>query len=200
MELGVFTAINTIQKKLAEKGIDKAHYNDQQKYNFRGIDDVYNALANLLAENGLCIIPYVVNRTCEAKTTKTGGNLFFTTVEVEYTLISSRDGSQIKCKTFGEAMDSGDKSTNKAMSTAYKYMCFQVFCIPTEGDNDSDNNSYDLSAELPEALKNAILQANNQQALNGIYKREFNNLTTAQQAEFVELCKNRKQELANANS
>ena len=53
---------------------------------------------------------------------------------------------------------------------------------------------------FPETLKNAILQANNQQALNDIYKREFNNLTTAQQAEFVELCKNRKQELANANS
>ncbi len=53
---------------------------------------------------------------------------------------------------------------------------------------------------FPEALKNAIQQAGNQQALNDIYKREFNNLTTAQQAEFVELCKNHKQELANANS
>ena len=55
-------------------------------------------------------------------------------------------------------------------------------------------------AEIPETLKNAIMQAKDQQALNDIYRREFNNLTTAQQAEFVELCKNRKQELANANS
>ncbi|MFS0844210.1 MAG: ERF family protein [Roseburia hominis] len=29
-------------------------------------------------------------------------------------------------------MDSGDKATNKAMSVAFKYACFQVFCIPTE--------------------------------------------------------------------
>lgn len=35
-------------------------------------------------------------------------------------------------------MDTADKSTNKAMSAAYKYLCLQLFCIPTEGDNDAD--------------------------------------------------------------
>ena len=35
-------------------------------------------------------------------------------------------------------MDSGDKATNKAMSIAYKYACFQVFCIPTEEMMDPD--------------------------------------------------------------
>ena len=46
--------------------------------------------------------------------------------------------------TYGEAMDSADKSTNKAMSAAYKYMCLQVFCIPTEGDNDADGTTPDM--------------------------------------------------------
>lgn len=200
MELEVFRAINNVQKKLAETGISKGHYNTEQKYNFRGIDDIYNALANLLADNKLCIIPYVVNRTREQKTSKNGGIIFVTTVEVEYTIISSADGSQVKCKTFGEAMDSADKSTNKAMSAAYKYMCFQVFCIPTEGDNDADKSTPELNAEIPETLKNAIMQAKDQQALNDIYRREYNNLTTTQQAEFVEQCSKRKQELVNANS
>ena len=38
----------------------------------------------------------------------------------------------------GEGMDSGDKSSNKAMSVAFKYACFQVFCIPTEEMKDPD--------------------------------------------------------------
>ena len=35
-------------------------------------------------------------------------------------------------------MDSGDKATNKAMAIAFKYACFQVFCIPTEEMKEQD--------------------------------------------------------------
>lgn len=35
-------------------------------------------------------------------------------------------------------MDSGDKATNKAMASAFKYACFQVFCIPTEEMKEQD--------------------------------------------------------------
>ena len=35
-------------------------------------------------------------------------------------------------------MDSGDKASNKAMSAAFKYACFQTFCIPTEEMQDPD--------------------------------------------------------------
>ncbi len=40
-----------------------------------------------------------------------------------------------------QGLDSGDKATNKAMSVAFKYACFQTFCIPTENlidDPDAD--------------------------------------------------------------
>ena len=60
------------------------------------------------------------------------------TVEAEFDFVSADDGSVHTARTFGEAMDSGDKATNKAMSAAYKYACFQTFAIPTEGDNDAD--------------------------------------------------------------
>ncbi|SPW12874.1 Uncharacterised protein [Cronobacter sakazakii] len=46
--------------------------------------------------------------------------------------MSTKDGSVHTVVTYGEAMDSGDKATNKAMSIAYKYAAFQAFCIPTE--------------------------------------------------------------------
>jgi hypothetical protein len=65
---------------------------------------------------------------------------------MEFTLASAIDGSTTLAQMFGEAMDSGDKATNKAMSAAYKYMAMQVFCIPTEGDNDADAHAPQLAS------------------------------------------------------
>ena len=55
--------------------------------------------------------------------------------------------------TIGEGMDSGDKATNKAMAIAFKYACFQVFCIPTEEMNDPDSESPEAQ---PKGDKNMI--------------------------------------------
>jgi hypothetical protein len=44
-------------------------------------------------------------------------------------------------------MDSGDKATNKAMSAAYKYMAFQTFAIPTEGENDADHQTHEVATK-----------------------------------------------------
>jgi hypothetical protein len=128
----VYNAINAVQSEMSQVGISKDKKNVQQGYNFRGIDDVYGALAPMLAKHKLCIIPYVLARSVVERQTKSGGVLFYTTVECEFHFISAVDGSKHIAKTFGEAMDSGDKSTNKAMSAAYKYAAFQTFCIPVD--------------------------------------------------------------------
>ena len=136
--MSVYKYINAVQSALAHDGISKDRKNVQQGYSFRGIDDVYNALAPLLAKNGLCILPRMISRNCEERQTQKGGTLFYVTVEAEFDFVCADDGSKHTVKTFGEAMDSGDKATNKAMSAAYKYAAFQAFAIPTEGDNDAD--------------------------------------------------------------
>ena len=76
------------------------------------------------------------------RSSKAGAALFYVTVEVEFDFVSAEDGSKHTVKTFGEAMDSGDKATNKAMSAAYKYAAFQAFSIPTESDNDADASTH----------------------------------------------------------
>lgn len=134
----VYQAINAVQAELSKDGITKSRRNQQQGYNFRGIDDVYNALSPLLAKHGLCILPRVLARDCQERTTQKGGVLFYVTVEAEFDFVCAEDGSKHVVRTFGEAMDSADKATNKAMSAAYKYAAFQAFAIPTEADNDAD--------------------------------------------------------------
>jgi hypothetical protein len=146
--MNVYQAISAVQKDLSTQGISKDRKNMQGSgYSFRGIDDVYNALAPFLAKHGLCILPRVLNRESVERQSKAGGALFYITVEVEFDLVAA-DGSKHTIKTFGEAMDSGDKATNKAMSAAYKYACMQSFCIPTEGDNDADNQTHQVAPKV----------------------------------------------------
>lgn len=144
--MSIYKAINAVQAELAKTGISKDRTNTQGSgYKFRGIDDVYNAVSPLLAKHGLCILPRVLTRSCAERQSKQGGALFYITVEVEFDFVSSEDGSKHTVKTFGEAMDSGDKATNKAMSAAYKYAVFMAFSIPTEADNDADLHTYEVA-------------------------------------------------------
>jgi len=139
----VYSAISEVMSKLAKVGISKANKNTQQGYKFRGIDDVYNALAPFLSESKLLILPRVLNRIVTERETKSGGVLFYVVLDVEFDLVSAIDGSQHTVRVAGEAMDSADKATNKAMSAAFKYCCMEVFCIPTEGDNDADATTHE---------------------------------------------------------
>lgn len=147
--MSVYKAINKVQAELASTGIAKDKRNTQGSgYNFRGIDDVYNALAPLLAKHGLCVIPRFVSRQIAERQSQKGGALFYVTVEAEFDFVSADDGSKHTARTFGEAMDSGDKATNKAMSAAYKYAAFQTFAIPTEGQPDADQDTHHVAAEF----------------------------------------------------
>lgn len=144
--MNVYQAICAVAKEMAAEGISKGRKNQQQGYSFRGIDDVYNALAPRLAAHGLVILPRMIGRTVTERETAKGGVLFYVVVEAEFDFVSASDGTRHTIKTYGEAMDSGDKATNKAMSAAYKYAAMQAFCIPTEGDNDADLHTHEVKA------------------------------------------------------
>ena len=157
----VYQAINKVQAELAKIGITKSRTNQQgATYKFRGIDDIFNTISPLLAEHGLCILPRVLARECVERQTKAGGAIFYVTVEVEFDFVCAEDGSKHTVKTFGEAMDTSDKATNKAMSAAYKYAALQAFAIPTEGDNDADSHTPEVAARTappPAPIKKTLL-------------------------------------------
>jgi len=148
--MNVYALIAAVSADVAKTGIGKERKNEQQGYKFRGVDDVYNALAPVLARHGLVILPRMLSRECVERQTQRGNALFYITVEAEFDFVSAHDGSRHTARTYGEAMDSGDKGTNKAMSAAYKYVTFQTFCIPTEGDNDADAHTIEAVTPLVE--------------------------------------------------
>jgi hypothetical protein len=145
----VYDCITAVTSAMARDGIAKSRKNISQNYAFRGIDDVYNSLSRELSSARLVITPTVLERQLTERESTKGGVLFYVLVKVRFTLTSAEDLSSVTVETFGEAMDSGDKATNKAMSAAYKYMAMQVFCIPTEGDNDADATTHEVLVAQP---------------------------------------------------
>lgn len=138
---GVYAAISAVMHDLAEHGIGKDRDNLQQGYKFRGIDDVYNALAPLLVKHGLLVLPNVLERTVTQYETGKGTLMFNVVLRVDFQFIYVEDATMHHAVFYGEASDTGDKATNKAMSAAFKYACIEVFCIPTVGDNDADSST-----------------------------------------------------------
>ena len=133
----VLRAILAVATAIGESGIAKGRRNQQQGYNFRGIDDIYNALIRSIRGLAFHLAAHARAHARGAHG-EGGGALFYVTVTAEFDFTASADGSFRTVRTYGEAMDAADKATNKAMSAAYKYAVMQTFAIPTEGDNDAD--------------------------------------------------------------
>ena len=131
----IYEAISNVMAEIGAIGKEKK--NQQQGFMYRGIDDVMNALQPALVKHKVFITPEVLSEQREERASKNGGVMFSVRLEISYRFYTV-DGSFIETKVIGEAMDSGDKATNKAMSIGYKYACFQVFCIPTEEMKDPD--------------------------------------------------------------
>jgi len=180
----VYAAISAVARDMAETGISKDSENKAQKFKFRGIDAVYNALAPALVRHGLLILPRMTERTVAERKSSSGGALFYVTVKAEFDFVGTEDGSVHTVSTYGEAMDSGDKATNKAMSIAYKYAAFQAFCIPTEETAiDADAEVHHVAVRSPdEILADFTAQAAKCKTLDelkGIYTPAWNALGSA---------------------
>lgn len=125
--------------------IAKDRKNQQQGFNFRGIDDVYNALHPILAKHGVFSTTEVIAERTEERQTKSGGNLIYRILTVKFTFYAA-DGSHVESVMIGEGMDSGDKASNKAMAIAHKYALLQLLAIPTEDAKDPDAETHHVVA------------------------------------------------------
>ena len=117
--------------------IGKDRRNQQQGFQFRGIDDVMNELHSSLAKCGVFVLPKVLEETRTTGKTSRGGDMFYTRLKINFGFYAE-DGSHVDAVVIGEAMDTGDKASNKALSIGLKYAMLQVFCIPTEDEKDPD--------------------------------------------------------------
>ncbi|WP_162626507.1 ERF family protein [Acinetobacter sp. CFCC 10889] len=193
----IYLAIHAIQAYLAKVGIAKSHStksnrpnNKQnsnfQDYNFRSVDDIYNVVTPLLSENNIVCIPDVKSTTVEKLVDSYGKISHHTHIEVEYKFLSIVDESFVTIRMAGEAKDSTDKGSQKALSNAHKYCYIQMFSIPTKGENDIEQQSNaQFYQQQTNHNQNHYQQQNNQQ--NNRQQRSVNTVTDEQLSQFIEI-------------
>lgn len=137
----IYSAICGVMEDVGAVG--KGDYNRQQNFKYRGVESVMNALNPAMIKHKVFCTPEVLEQNREERTTAKGANLIYSVCRMRYRFFAT-DGSFVDAVVVGEGMDSGDKATNKAMAVAFKYACFQTFCIPTESLVD------DPDAETPD--------------------------------------------------
>lgn len=115
-------------------------------YKFRGIDDFLNALQPAFIKHGIVVVPQVQSVAREERPTKNGGVAINTILTIAYEFHGA-GGDNIRAVVVGEGADSTDKGCNKAMSSAFKYLACQSFCIPT------DEPELDTEANVPHDAK-----------------------------------------------
>jgi hypothetical protein len=145
--LNIYQALDSIMQEI--EAIGKNKKNASQGYSFRGIDDMYNSIQPLFKKHHVFIVSNVLESKREERLTKSGGALIYTIAKCQFKFYTT-DGTFVESVLEGEAMDSGDKSTNKAMSTALKYALMQMFLIPTEEKLDTEYQSHDV---IPKVVK-----------------------------------------------
>ena len=162
------------------KAITKSEKNQQQGFKFRGIDNVMNELHELFARNEVFILQDVKSFETENRQLKSGSMITYTraTITFRYT---TTDGSFVETTNVGEAMDTGDKGMNKAMSIALKYSLLQMFLIPTEEQKDPDATT----PEETDFKKNAMNDIENATDMKGLMKVWNKYPTLQKDSEFV---------------
>lgn len=148
--MNIYQAMTAIMKSV--EAIKKDKTNQQQKFKYRGIDDVMNALHDAFAENGVFLTTEVLERSEVERRSGSGGNLFYVTQKIRF-MFHAPDGSNVSSTVYGTAMDSGDKADNKGLSIGLKYALLQAFLIPTEDMVDPDSETHTVAPETAKEQK-----------------------------------------------
>lgn len=125
------TVIQALANVMAEvTSIGKDDFNAFHQFNFRGIDTVLKRVGPAFRNHGVVPIPEVRQIDSADLTAKDGKHKRGVTLTVAYTFYGPR-GDSITTVVPGEANDTEDKATSKAMSVAFRTALLQVLAIPT---------------------------------------------------------------------
>lgn len=153
------TSHPNIQTSLANvmedvRQVAKSDRNTQQGFTFRGIDSVVNAVAPALRKHNVIVVPTVEDYAYETVTIgRNQTQMGHVRLKVIYTFHGPA-GDSIAATVVGEAMDSGDKATAKAMSVCFRTALLQALALPTD-EVDPDAVSYERAPKKTSGLAEA---------------------------------------------
>lgn len=145
----IYRKMSDVMKDI--KAVTKDQKNTAQGFKFRGIDQFVNALYPALTKHGVFMTPFCSHESHEVKdVTRSSGKAG---VDKHVTLYMcynfyAEDGSYVTIGPIpGEGLDSGDKATNKALSSCLKYALIQTFSVPTEDMAEADLDTPEIGTK-----------------------------------------------------
>lgn len=148
---GVYDAVSRVLSDLPAIGKNRTAPGSMGGYAFRSIEDITAALKPLLSRHGISIVPSILDRRDSERATSGSKVMFVTDLHVQFRFVAL-DGSSLVASMWGQGTDMGDKSPQKAVTSAFKSMLSVTFCI---SDAELDAEAHDVpSTERPRpALK-----------------------------------------------
>lgn len=184
----VHAAMAKIQKEV--EAVGKTGKNTQQNYSYRPIDQFMNALNRVMAENGVTVRPVQVETLRDEylevegydgrkKTKHAAGR------RVRF-MFQHEDGSFILAQTDGYGEDYGDKSVNKAMSFAFKYLLMETFMVPTESISEGDAESTEVTEKKTAAKSKSSANGSKKKTFDVANLDQVNKKTNVKVADSIE--------------
>lgn len=83
--MNIYESIAAIMQEIPAIGKDKK--NQQQNFNYRGIDDVMNALQPILSKHRVFVVPEVLAQNREERKNSKGGTLMYSIMQIKYSFL-----------------------------------------------------------------------------------------------------------------
>jgi hypothetical protein len=166
--MSIYEALSAVMVDV--QAVAKNDRNDHQRFNFRGIDAVVNAVGPALRKHKVIVVPDVREHrfgTVEVGQKRTP--MGHCVVHVAYVFYGP-DGDSVECSVVAEAMDSGDKAYPKAMSVAFRTALLQALTLPTD-EPDPDASSYERAAQQAAPVEDPVKAAARDKELNDLLKQ-----------------------------
>lgn len=165
----IFQRMNNVRKKIGYVQKDKAVSTGGGSYKAVTHDAVTGMVRNALIEEGVIIVPSVIEAIFHPKEPDAKQRLYEATYEIAFVNMDDPQ-DRIVTRQNAHALDNGDKAPGKAMSYATKYAILKLFNIETGEDEESryQQEEFDFNAYLAkinsaptlDALKQAYAEAN----------------------------------------
>lgn len=128
------------------RAVGKDSVNQQQRFNFRGVDATVNALSPAMRKHGVTVRPSaILHQEYERFESKSKAQGIACRMVVEFTF-TGPEGDSVTSVVAAEANDYGDKATPKCMSVAFRTCLLQTFALPTQ-ETDPDAETYDRAPD-----------------------------------------------------
>jgi hypothetical protein len=124
---------------LAVRKLSKDGNNTYDNYRYISADNAFETIGKAMADVGLVALPTVVELTTEVGQSQGGKSQLRTLIHGQITLADAETGDTWTSDWYGEGVDRGDKSINKAMTAMMKYYLLRLFMVGSGEDADSES-------------------------------------------------------------